>query len=246
MQDHDIPKQPIFATDDEGLDHAGTVHTYDCPCQQCAVYWSFTTSALDAMLAPCEGDDCQGCPKCPEWTDIFTPYVPPEWFITLDEAKALVFDRDHELFASFTMPLDVDASAKLPAMLTRDDGETLFYDGMLNSLFGESSACKSWIALKAAIQKVRAGGRCVFWDFEDSNRTAASRLNHLGAQDVIDSGRIKWASPAMAEFPAAILDAVDWAKGGDVPGMTIIDATESGGLPVESNNAKPWYEKMGR
>ena len=84
----------------------------------------------------------------------------------------------------------------------------------------------------------------MWWDFEDNATTLSTRFNALGAKDVIDSGRVKWAGAAMTESPVAMLQAADWAKGGDVAGMVIIDACESAGCPVDSNNVRPWYATM--
>ena len=240
MQDHDIPKQPIFATDDEGLDHNGTVHAYECECLQCTMYWSITTTTLDAMIAPCAGDDCEGCPNCHDVSP-FQPFVFYDPFISHDEAMALAFDRDFDLFASFTRPLDVDPTPKLPAMLERSDGETLIYDGKLNSIFGEPGGGKSWVALITAVSKVRTGGRCVWWDFEDSASTLSARLQTLDALDVLESGRLKFATPAMQEYPAAILQAALWLSQGEVPGMVVIDSVESAGCATDSNNVGPWF-----
>ena len=249
MQDHDIPIKDNLSTDGFGLEHGETLHSEDCECLQCTMYWSITDAVIDVMLDPvadCEGDDCQGCPKCPDtpMSEIFQPVVFHDPYISHDEAMALAFERDFHLFASFTRPLDLDPTTKLPAMLERNDGETLFYDGVLNSLFGEPAGCKSWIAVITAIEKVRHGGRVVWWDFEDNATTLSTRFNALGAKDVIDSGRVKWAGAAMTESPVAMLQAADWAKGGDVAGMVIIDACESAGCPVDSNNVRPWYATM--
>ena len=34
-----------------------------------------------------------------------------------------------------------------------------------------------------------------------------------------------------------------WVMGGTRPGLVVIDSCESAGLPTDSNNAAPWYEK---
>ena len=119
MQDNDIPKQPIFATDDEGLDHNGTVHAYECECQQCAMYWSITTTALDAMMEPladCEGDDCQGCRKCPEvrLSEIFTGGEPQSAYITLEELQALDPNPQLQDTTPYTGPYLVIPPTQLP------------------------------------------------------------------------------------------------------------------------------------
>ena len=99
MQNHDIASEPILSSNDEGLDHNGILHSFDCECQQCAMYWSITNAALEVMMGPaadCEGDDCQGCPKCPDtpMSEIFQPVVFHDPYISHDEAMALAFERD--------------------------------------------------------------------------------------------------------------------------------------------------------
>ena len=99
MQDHDIASEPIPSSDGFGLEHGETLHSEDCECLQCTMYWSITDAVIDAMLVqveppeplePCEGDDCQGCPKCPEWAHDplnSAPFQSP--YITLEELQAL-------------------------------------------------------------------------------------------------------------------------------------------------------------
>ena len=244
MRNHDIPTQPILSTDDEGLDHNGILHSFDCECVQCTAYYNLSNIALDAFLAPCDPDGCQGCPKCPEvpMAAIFTAFEPVDVFDFLDLTEAQAFEQDFDLFSSFTRPLTLEPAPALPAMLERSDGATIFYDGKLNSLFGEAGGGKSWIAAITAIGKVRAGGRCVWWDFEDSANTLSARLQTLDALDVLESGRLKFVTPAMQAYPAAILQAADWLSKGDVPGMLVIDSVESAGCATDSNNVGPWFQ----
>jgi len=59
----------------------------------------------------------------------------------------------------------------------------LFYRGRINSIFGESGGGKSWLALAAILEVIRAGGRALMVDYEDNPPGIAERLVLLGATD---------------------------------------------------------------
>ena len=46
----------------------------------------------------------------------------------------------------------------------------------------------------------------------------------------------------MADDPGALKQAALWVKGGDVPGLLIIDACESAGCPSDGSDVVPWYQ----
>jgi hypothetical protein len=77
-----------------------------------------------------------------------------------------------------------ELTAPAPDVLRRDDGSALLYGGQVNSIHGDSGSGKSWIALLAAVQEIRAG-RYVLWiDFEDPNEaTIVERLRSFGLTD---------------------------------------------------------------
>lgn len=70
-----------------------------------------------------------------------------------------------------------------PTVLKRDDGVALFYAGRVNSLYGQSEAAKTWIALIACLQEIALGERVMYLDLEDEPSLALSRLRLLGAGD---------------------------------------------------------------
>ena len=115
------------------------------------------------------------------------------------------------------------------------------YAGMLNTIFGEPGSGKSWLALMAVIQGVRDGRRSVWWDFESSTSTLATRLVALGAADLVGCDDILWATPDLAGDKAAIEKFARWLSEGQRPGMIVIDSAESAGLSTDSNDAAPWY-----
>lgn len=70
-----------------------------------------------------------------------------------------------------------------PTVLRRSDGKGLFYEGRVNSLYGQSEAAKSWMALVACQQEMALGERVMYLDFEDEPTFTISRLRLLGAGD---------------------------------------------------------------
>ena len=103
-----------------------------------------------------------------------------------------------------TLQIAPGPTSAIPPILFRSDGETLMYAGMLNTIFGEPGSGKSWLALMAVIQGVRDGRRSVWWDFESSTSTLATRLVALGAADLVGCDDILWATPDLAGDKAAI------------------------------------------
>lgn len=68
-----------------------------------------------------------------------------------------------------------------PSVLDREDGQSLFYPGRVNSLFGKSEAAKTWIMLHSCVQEMGKGERVLFIDLEDEPTNALGRLFLLGA-----------------------------------------------------------------
>lgn len=76
--------------------------------------------------------------------------------------------------------LAADYQPPQPTVLARADGQRLFYPGRTGSLFGESESAKTWLALLAAVEQIRAGHRVLMVDFEDDAAGAVGRLLALG------------------------------------------------------------------
>jgi len=70
-----------------------------------------------------------------------------------------------------------------PSVLRRGDGKCLFYPGKVNGIIGPSESGKSWIALEAVAQELRAGHAVLYLDFEDTAPGIVSRLRDLGVDD---------------------------------------------------------------
>lgn len=90
-------------------------------------------------------------------------------------------------------PIDLSAISALvrsgdyqpttPEILAVEQSIPLLYPGRINSLFGESGGGKTWVALAAVAEVVRAGGRVLIVDYEDAPAGIAERLVALGLTD---------------------------------------------------------------
>lgn len=70
-----------------------------------------------------------------------------------------------------------------PTVLVRDDGHALFYPGRLNMLFAPSESGKTLLALYTCMERMAAGERVVYIDFEDEPGNTIERLRTMGASD---------------------------------------------------------------
>ena len=153
------------------------------------------------------------------------------------EADALDLDA-----LRHTLPLVAGDTTPVRALLTRSDGAVLLYESRLNSIFGEPSGGKTFVAIMAVIEAVRNGARVVYWDFDDYPSTLAGRLTALGADDVIQGGHLLYATPDMAGDEMEMRTMCDWMERGRRPGLVVIDSVETAGLSTDSNNAAPWFD----
>jgi hypothetical protein len=67
-----------------------------------------------------------------------------------------------------------------PEILARTDGKALLYRGRTHAFIGESESCKTWGALLAVAERLRAGEMVLWVDYEDDARGAVTRLLALG------------------------------------------------------------------
>ena len=145
-------------------------------------------------------------------------------------------------FGQYTRRLTADPQPKLPTVLTRADGQTLLYEGRFNSLHGEAGLGKTWVSLLVVIEAIRQGSRVAIWDFEDRPSTTATRLQAVGASDVLESPSLLYIDPSMAEDGEAKEYLRDWLGRGSRPGMVVIDAAESSGAPSDGADVKGWIQ----
>lgn len=70
-----------------------------------------------------------------------------------------------------------------PTVLRRSDGQSLLYPGVINGVHADSGVGKSWLALAACAEQMRAGRNVIYLDAEDTAASIVSRLRTLGARD---------------------------------------------------------------
>lgn len=145
----------------------------------------------------------------------------------------------------------VDLSAVLAGGLTlpeatigrRSDGVGLFYPGEINSLLGEPESGKSWLALAAVVERIRAGERVLYVDFESDAVSVLGRLLALGlvagelAQLLYVRPDEALANPADIVFP--VRDRFEAMVRDFSPSYAVVDgvaeAMASNGLDENSN-----------
>lgn len=96
-----------------------------------------------------------------------------------------------------------------PTVLTRNDGQPLWYAGKINGLIGESESGKTWVALLAVAQELKIGNRVLYLDFEDAAPGIISRLRALGVDDVDLNAHLDYSDPAESLSTAASEDVAE-------------------------------------
>ena len=170
----------------------------------------------------------------PEIASRFPEFFPP------DEANA------PKAYDSHVRDLVLKGDGRITALLQRNDGKTLMYAGKVNSLFGEPSAGKSWVALIAAYETILMGGRVLWWDFEDDTNQLATRSTSLGILEFLqnqDSFKFCDSSLQDPSETQARQELNDWLTGAD-NSLVVIDAAESAGCPSDGKDVAPWYREM--
>ena len=161
----------------------------------------------------------------------------------IEAARAEADLEDQPDFASFCQEVSLLGVDRLPSAFTRVDGETLFYQGRFNTLYGEGGIGKTWVALMAVIQHLRAGGTAIWWDAEDRASTVAQRLQLLKATDLIGTPDLKWVSGDFHTSAKAVAGALEHLDGSDIPGMIVIDSATSFGCPSDGADVMAWLQE---
>ena len=143
-------------------------------------------------------------------------------------------------FADFRQEITLQDVEKLPSAFVRDDGETLLYEGVANTIFGEPSSAKSWTGLMAVIQQLRAGRRCLWWDNEDRASTLATRLGLLRAFDLIGKESLAFVTGDLHLSETVMAEALAFLAGGSGPGLVVIDSATAFTCPKDGADVHPW------
>ena len=102
---------------------------------------------------------------------------------------------------------------------------------------------KTWVAIMAAMQALRAGRRVLWWDSEDRATTLAQRLQILKATDLIGTPDLAWVTGDVHESETARADALaflDFDTYG--PGLVVIDSATSFGCPADGADVTAWLQ----
>lgn len=94
-----------------------------------------------------------------------------------------------------------------PTLLARSDGQPLFYRGLTHSVYGETESAKSWIALLAVAQAIRAGEHALYFDLESDPGLVVSRLQLMGCTADAIKALLAYVAPWGAPGPD---DVVAW------------------------------------
>ena len=240
-----INQRILISQDDEGLFVDGALHDEDCPCVDCQEYnkryltvgqalpeqaWTIDDLLPETIAAMFEGDQDR----------LDFTYSERERRANL----AAMADQ----FNALAQPVSLTDPPDLPAILSRDDGRLILYESRLNSVFGEPSVGKTWIAILAVIQAIRSGSNVLWWDFEDRASTLATRLAALGADDLIENDALRFVNDNFLEDngeESSILPyAQAWLMQGQRPGLVVIDSCETAGCPSDGGAVKPWFDQF--
>ena len=154
-----------------------------------------------------------------------------------DDATEPAAGLTFEDFAQEVTLLDVE---RLPSAFVRDDGETLLYEGVANTIFGEPSSAKSWLALMAVIQQLRAGRRVIWWDNEDRASTLAKRMQLLRSTDLIGIESLAFRTGDLHLSETAMAEALAFLAGGNGPGLVVLDSATAFTCPKDGTDVGPW------
>lgn len=102
-------------------------------------------------------------------------HAPPEGAEEVSPAKLTTWEP-----VDFSGVLSGAYVAPRPSVLVRSDGRSLFYEGRVNSVLGESGSGKSWVTLHACAEAISWGNGAVYVDHEDHMANVIGRLLHLG------------------------------------------------------------------
>lgn len=146
------------------------------------------------------------------------PYVAAEDAALLDELVKATMERgqlEYKLHSSsgwedvdlsiYDEDLDSDAplEGSTPTLLLRNDGTGIFYRGVLNGVFGEGEGGKTWLAVVAMHEEVRAGRHVMMIDFENAHaqrfkrRLCQLRVNGVQLDPKEVDRLVHWKHPTM-------------------------------------------------
>jgi hypothetical protein len=108
-----------------------------------------------------------------------------------------------------TPVLDGQTTPVLPEIGQRHDGQRLLYRGKEHSIASEPECGKTWFAVLQVLDVLKRGGRVVYVDFEDDERTIVGRLRTIGVlrtRLTPEADQFRYARPEAAHQPEWLAD----------------------------------------
>lgn len=134
-----------------------------------------------------------------------------------------------------------------PTVMARSDGALgLFYRGQINSVFGESESCKSWLAQQACAELLALGEHVVYYDFEKDAAQVMERLLGMNVEPEVLFERFHYDRPEAA-FTAADLGAMRVEAATMQPAVVVFDGVTNamqlaGRNLLDNRDIAAWYE----
>ena len=157
-------------------------------------------------------------------------------------------DPSNVTFDGLNLPVTDAPSEPLRCILEREDGASVLYASRFSSIHGEPGCGKSWLALIAAGEAMRKGGRCAWMDAEDRPATVADRSRPLGLiEHVTRPEHFRFFNSAdLVEVEDLTAGALAWLMDAKDPrySLVVIDSCESFGCPSDGANVRPWITKF--
>ncbi len=159
---------------------------------------------------------------------------------------AAIDDAAREAYGNWGLALlGVDPAEPPPTadLLLRPDGGGALYSDRVNVIAGLPGSGKTWLALWAACELIRAERRVLFIDGEDSPLTTLQRVVAL-APDLVpifqDPARVRWVEPGV-ETNARLIPIREWL-GED--GHTFVDSAASAGMGQHAEEVVEWFDSL--
>jgi hypothetical protein len=169
------------------------------------------------------------------------------------EAQQAVSVRSEQPTTWAAIPLDPvlngDHSEMPPSMLARTDGRCLLYGGRVHAFHAEPEALKTWLALAACAECLRASERVGYIDFEDSATSIVQRLLSLGVDREEIAYGLAYIRPDEPLADAALRDldvALEPARS-----LVIVDGvteafSRQGLNPLDNSDIATWLDVLPR
>lgn len=164
-----------------------------------------------------------------------------------------VDDTSEPTFERTWRPVDVEPvldgswQPAEPTVGRRQDEVGLFYPGRCHTVAAESEGGKTWFALSACLDEMKAGNAALYLDFEDDVGGVVNRLLVMGADRALVRAKFGYIQPLNALGTGIHRDDLDQALGDLRPTIAIIDGiTEALGLHGMDPNKNDEVARFGR